>query len=217
MLETLVGTLLLRIIKAWECGDSPLQLSRSPESALVVSCILDLALDDCWSKTASLRHCQMEIIVAFVGNKTWNHFLSTFPSETEHTSMDIMAPIVSLLGHPQTQQQQRCEVLSLVSQVLQAPRFKPLDPNVNNLPQRESPEELGRVMAAYAFPSVLARLDDSSNDVRQKAVQTLGDLLPFVQTGNTSRERPSCEVEGQSDAQNITDGNGAPATIVNGR
>lgn len=131
--------------------------------------------------------------------------------------MDIMAPIVSLLEHPQTQQQQHCEVLSLISQVLQAPRFKPVDPNVNNSSQRESTEGLGHAMSAYAFPSVLARLDDKSNDVRQKAVQTLGDLLPFVQTGNTGRERPSNEVEGQPDVESITDGNVAPATIANGR
>lgn len=133
--------------------------------------------------------------------------------------MDIMAAILGLLEHPQTQQQQCCDVLSLVSQVLQTPRFESLHSHVDNssVSQGENLEELECSMAADAFPSVLSRLDDRSDDVRRKAIQTLGDFLPFVQPDSTGRERSSAEVEGEPDAENITDGNVAPATSANDR
>ncbi|CAM9154418.1 unnamed protein product, partial [Pylaiella littoralis] len=215
VLTTVVGTLLLRAINAWRCGDPSTRLARSPRSAPVVSYLLDLGLQNCWSKTPSLRRYQMEIIVAFMENKTWRHLLSTCPSDTEHILMGIMAPILVLLEHPETQQQQRCEVLSLISQVLQAPRFKFMNPCVKNpdILRREEPGKLECTMAADAFPTVLARLDDRSDDVARKAIQTLGDLLPFVQPEITGREPPHSEVQqGQPDTENITDGNVVPAT-----
>lgn len=219
VLTTIVGTLLLRALKAWKCGDSSTQLAWSPQIVPVVSRILDLGLDNCWSKTSSLRQCQMKIIVAFMENKMWRHFLSTCPSETERTSMDIMAPILSVLEHPQSQQLHCCEVLSLVTQVLQTPRFRSSHPYVKNpfMSRTERPEELECALAAEAFPLVLAKLDDRSYDVRLKAIQTLGDLLPFVQPDCTGRQRPNSEVDGHLHAENITNGTMAPATIPNCR
>lgn len=195
ILTTLVGAVLLRTVNVWECDEDPTQAARStinePVAESSARCMLDLILSSCWKKTPALRQRQMEIITVLAGRKSWR------PSE------DILAAISGHLEHLQTQEQEYCEVLSLVSHVVRA--FSDAlgnRPRVTSLSRREESEEPSESLsklAALAFPLVLAKIEDESDSVRLKAMQTLGGFLPIIQPDSTGNERPCSEV-GTSEA-----------------
>lgn len=213
MLATFVGALVLRTAQVWEYGEDSERDGKSEERA--ARWMLMLGLNTCWGKTPLLRHRQMEMVTVFVDNKSWCRVLSTCSSQADPMAEDMMAAVVGLLDHPQTQRQECCLALTLVSQVLQVSSRLSSGEHAHSrqvipFSQRDKPEELEcSAMAASAFPSILSRLDDSSDDVRRIAVEALGGFLPFVQPDGSHREgtRPAVQKEesGASSAANDVD------------
>lgn len=207
-MATFVGALVLRTAQVWEYGEGSVQAERDGKSQEhAARCMLKLGLNTCWSKTSLLRHRQMEMITTFMDNKSWCRVLSTCSSQVELPAEDVMAAVLGLLDHPQTQHQECCQALTLVSQVLRASSCSSSDQHAHSrqvipFSKSDKPKELERsAMAVSAFPSIISRLDDSSDDVRRIAVETLATFLPFVQPDGSCREgtRPAVQKE-ESDA-----------------
>lgn len=114
--------------------------------------------------------------------------------------MDVMSAILGLLDHQQTTPEENCKILSLVSQILHMSRKPGLRAHTHGssvLPfsRREQPVDVQlSAMAASALPRLLARADDSSDDVRESAMDTLGDLIPFIEPDSTCEQR-TCGAE----------------------
>ena len=193
VLTTLVGAILLRIAGHWDFHEDRTQTGTSRPVAIgSTPCILDLTLDTCWNKTPTLRQFQVDIIVALMENDTWRLL------EAESSYMDIMELTLGLLEDPQTQELECCKILGVVSLALQIPglvssrlqahRPQSVTPFSRREESEQSQEGVHFKLAALAFPSVLAKLDDKSESVRLKAVETLGDFLPLVQPGGTDED-----------------------------
>lgn len=147
--------------------------------------MLDLMLNSCWTKTPVLRQRQVEIISALMERQTWR------PSE------DMLAALSDSLEHPQQQEQKCCELLSLVSYVVldlsgshgNSPRVTPF----SRREKSEEPSERSSKLAALAFPLVLSKIEDKSDSVRLKAMQTLGGFIPVIQPDIPGSELPYSE------------------------
>lgn len=184
VLTNLVGAFLLRIVSVWECDEDPTQAARSAINESVSEdssrCMLHLILNSCWKKTPALRQRQMEILAALMGRK------SRRPSEK------MLAAISGHLEHPQTQEQECCEILSLVSHVVRA--FSDVNgksPRVTPFSRREKfegPSESLSKLAALAFPLALANIEDERDSVRLQAVQTLEGFLSLIRPDSTGSE-----------------------------
>ncbi|CAM9309283.1 unnamed protein product, partial [Hapterophycus canaliculatus] len=200
--EAVLATVVARVLKAvnvWECSDDLTKSLRSAGDVPVeysARSMLKLCLHSCWSTNPELRRCQIDIIGAVVEDQSWRQFLSTFESQSGSAETDVMSAVLGLLDHKTTERQEYCKILSLVSQVLRMSTTRGSCARTHGrsvLPfsRREHPVDLRfSNMAASAFPRVLARADDDSDDVRQSALQTLQDLLPFVQPDSSCRQRP---------------------------
>lgn len=201
VLATVVARV-LRTVNIWEGSNDSTPSERSTANVsveLVTRPMLELCLHACWSTTPLLRRCQLDVVEAIIEDVSWRHFLST--SQSGSAAMDIMSVVLGLLDHQLTRRQECCRMLSLVSQILRISkttclRVRAHGRSVLPFSRREQPVDLEfSNMAARAFPRVLARADDESNDVRQSVMQTLGDLIPFIQPDGPRRQRLCSGVE----------------------
>lgn len=214
MLTALVGPLILRTLEVWDYDMGSTQTTlRAYGEAMGGSarCLLDLGLNACWRNTASLRHFKMEIIAAFTENNAWRCYLSTCPSEAAAAATDGIAAVVELLNFPEIPTEETCKAFGVMSQVFRTLGFTRSNRSTHNpklIPfSRRKDADLSTsstggfelsVMVADAYPSVVARLEHSSDIVREHALQTLGDFLPFMQPDSTSNEQRNLQIEGVS-------------------
>ena len=144
--------------------------------------MLDLILNSCWTKNPALRQRQVEIISVLMARQTWR------PSE------DMLAALSDHLEHLKNQEQECCEILSLVSHVIRT-RSDAYGNSLRVTPfaRREKidePSESFSKLAALAFPLILAKIENSSDSVCMKPIQTLEGFLPLIQPDRTGSERP---------------------------
>lgn len=183
---TTVSAVLQMLINVWKCNKGPAKSTMGTELKISLEeftrCVLDLALNPAWITAPALRQRQMEVIVALLENISWSS------SGIECTCTGIMTACLRLLEIPQTQEEEICNVLVLVSQVLQQTGVLPHThtpiPSVTPFSRRKRREEHWEHfprLVALAFSVVLAKVDDSSVKVRLAAIETLGDFIPHVQ------------------------------------
>lgn len=237
VLTALVGTVVLRIICVWECCKDPTQVTKTSYHESMqkcASCVLGLVLDTHWSSHPSLRLCQLENIVALTENNAWQKLVSTCPSEAVATATDVMTTILALIGRAETPSEATCKVFGVVSQILRTSGFARLEPctgnPINRLISFSRRAKMHTntlrhgglecsTMVLDACEFVMARLDDSSDAVRQCALRTLGDFLPFVKPdgAGSQRSRFVLEKDAADEKSFATSVSAATATATNRR
>ncbi|CAM9489910.1 unnamed protein product, partial [Scytosiphon promiscuus] len=213
VLSTVVARV-LRTVNVWKCRNDPMEAARKTsevKSEFFARFMLELCLHPCWCTTPLLRRCQMDNLGEIIENASWRQFLSTSSSQSGFAITDIMSAVLGLLDHQQTKHQECCNLLSLVSQVLRMSKTTDSQVHAHRrsvLPfsRREQPLQVQfSNMAASAFPRVLARADDPSDDVRQSAIKALEDVISFVQPDDPCRQRPCSDTEEEEDTTVSTD------------
>lgn len=212
MLTALVSPLALRLVSVWECVEDPAHTTNSVYNKFMEEnsrTLLDLGLDTCWRKSPPLRRCSLEMIVAFTENTAWQTLLSTSTSRARDAATDIMEAVLGHLGCPHISSEDCCKALSVVSRILRTfaftrcrqhaysptSRLKPFSRRKNGKSTTSPSDEVDcSALAADAYPSVVAKLDDSSENVRLLALETLGEFLPFVQPDGDDNQQPCSKV-----------------------
>lgn len=229
----LVSPLALRLIAVWEPVEDPAQTPKSAYNKFLEENsrrLLDLNLDVCWRNTPAVRRCSLDIIVALTENTAWRLFLSACPSTAAAAATDIMGAVLAHLECPQMSSEDSCKALSVVSRILHTFGFQRCDkqaysPKLEPFSRRKdgkssmspSDEVSGSAFAANACPSVFAKLDDSSENVRLLALETLGDFLPFLQPDMDENQRPMSNVADEPAGEGLLDKNVTPTAIGGAR
>lgn len=187
----LVAPVVTRIITVWVCvkNDEP-KTVQDYDSTVTSNAwrLINLCLDTCWGTNPRLRRAKTNLLVAFAENDAGGHFLSSNPDEAPAAVEQVLTAIVDLLGHRQKSSEDTCTLLTLISLTLRTldlektgcrnnARLTPFAKRktVGCVPKRA--RLLHADMATRAYQLVLARLDDTSEDVRLRALEALGTFL----------------------------------------
>lgn len=203
-----MGVVLLRMINVWEYARENEQSTGSEYSVVMgnnARTILDLGLHPCWSKSLRLRQVMIDFMAAFAHNEAWREFISSRPQEASVAVMDIKTKVIDLLGNPQTPSESAGILLTIVSQILRtsgflSPEFSSHGGRLLPFSRREGsgsntqPPQGYRSFATKLYPLVLARLDDNTESVRIRAVETLGDFLHVIPPDGARNGRQSFEL-----------------------
>lgn len=231
VLTALVSPLALRLVTVWQCD--PAQTTKSAYNKFMeenARQLLDLGLDICWRNTPALRRSSLEMMAVFTENTAWRTFLSTCPSTAEAAAADIMEVVLGHLGCPQISSEDSCKALSIVSWILRtfaftrchqqaySPRLEPFSQRGNG-ESGMSPSDAVHcsALAADAYPSVVAKLDDSCESVRLLALETLGEFLPFVHPDGDDNQRPRFKLAEEPAGEKLLDKNVTPTAIDDAR
>lgn len=229
----LVSPLALRLLTVWECTEDPAHTTKNTYNKFMEENsrqLLDMGLDVCWRSTPHLRRCGLKMIVAFTENTAWRTFLSSCPSTVTAAATDIMEAVLGHLGCPQISSEDSCKALSVVSWILctfgfkrcrqqaYSPRLEPFSRRKNGKSSMSASDGVDcSALAADAYPYVVAKLDDSSENVRLLALETLGEFLPFVQPDGDGNQRSRSEVAEEPAGEEVLDEIVTPTTIDGAR
>ena len=229
----LVSPLVLRLVTVWECVDDSAHATKSAYNEFMEENsgqLLGLGLDVCWRNAPPLRRCSLEIIMAFTENTAWQTVLSTCPSTATAATTDIMEAVLGHLGCPKISPQDSCKALSIISRILRTFGFKRcrqqayshrLDPFSRRKYENSSISSSDGVdcsaLAADAYPSVVAKLDDSSENVRLLALETLGEFLPFLHPDEDDHQQPRSQVAEEPAREDLFDKSVTPIAIDGAR
>lgn len=135
-------------------------------------------------------------------NSTARGFLSTGSAEASAAAQSIVATVVDLVGRPQVCVDGTCKALAVVSRILHTQgcggvesracsrALTPFSRREVVVAGRPPAEGLnGSAIVTEAYPCVLAKLDDKSEDVRLCALQTLGEFIPFIRSDGVGYQR----------------------------
>lgn len=187
----------------WESSEEPSGMTQNAQNA---RCVLGLSLDACWGKTSTLRQSKLDILGELMESKAWHVLLYDRPAEAAATVTDVMATLLEFLANPRSTPKETCRCLETISQVLRT--FGSVRSGTATYNLALTPFSRRKVVAprtpvrnldhdtivADNYPTVLTRLNDSNEDVRRHALQTLGDFLPFVDP-DSSRTQPLSGVD----------------------
>lgn len=227
-----VSPLALRLIAVWECEDSA-QTTKSAYNKFMEKNsrrLLNLILDVCWRNTPPLRRCSLDITVALTENTAWQKFLSACSSTAAAAATDIMGAVLAHLECPQISSEDSCKALSVVSRILQTfgfqrcgkqtykPKLEPFSRRKNGKSSMSPSDGVsGSAFAADAYRSVLAKLDDSSENVCLLALETLGEFLPFLEPDLLENRQPRSNAANELAGEEVLDKNVNPTAVDGAR